>query len=184
MIANVFSLISRATTTTNKAAINAYHYSDASLCSKCSYVTVSSLLRRCDIGVGKWERCNDVIQRECHYPIMGLKENTMYQFRVCAVNQAGVGRPSKATEPILTSDPLEPSRTTGKSLFTNYKESLLCDTGSIHLYLWSPAFFSSLSLCQWWRWSAGERLWSLKTSWRVSRSQRSWVQTDAVGWRD
>uniref|UniRef100_A0A8C1SRH5 Myomesin 3 n=1 Tax=Cyprinus carpio TaxID=7962 RepID=A0A8C1SRH5_CYPCA len=69
-------------------------------------------IERCDIGVGKWERCNDVIQRECHYPIMGLKENTMYQFRVCAVNQAGVGRPSKATEPILTSDPLEPSRTT------------------------------------------------------------------------
>uniref|UniRef100_A0A8C2E8P5 Myomesin 3 n=1 Tax=Cyprinus carpio TaxID=7962 RepID=A0A8C2E8P5_CYPCA len=90
-------------------------------------------IERCDIGVGKWERCNDVIQRECHYPIMGLKENTMYQFRVCAVNQAGVGRPSKATEPILTSDPLEPSRTTGKSLFMNYKESLLCDTGSIHL---------------------------------------------------
>ncbi|KTG03821.1 hypothetical protein cypCar_00037927, partial [Cyprinus carpio] len=69
-------------------------------------------IERCDIGVGKWERCNDVIQRECHYPIMGLKENTMYQFRVCAVNQAGVGRPSKSTEPILTSDPLEPSRTT------------------------------------------------------------------------
>uniref|UniRef100_A0A673JLD0 Myomesin-3-like n=1 Tax=Sinocyclocheilus rhinocerous TaxID=307959 RepID=A0A673JLD0_9TELE len=69
-------------------------------------------IERCDIGVGKWERCNDVIQRECHYPVMGLKENTMYQFCVCAVNQAGVGRPSKPTDPILTSDPLEPSRTT------------------------------------------------------------------------
>ncbi|CAM4696725.1 unnamed protein product [Leuciscus chuanchicus] len=69
-------------------------------------------IERCDIGVGKWERCNDVIQRECQYPVMGLKENTMYQFRVCAVNQAGVGRPSKPTDPIMTSDPLEPSRTT------------------------------------------------------------------------
>uniref|UniRef100_A0A673JQS7 Myomesin-3-like n=1 Tax=Sinocyclocheilus rhinocerous TaxID=307959 RepID=A0A673JQS7_9TELE len=86
-------------------------------------------IERCDIGVGKWERCNDVIQRECHYPVMGLKENTMYQFCVCAVNQAGVGRPSKPTDPILTSDPLEPSRTTGKSVFTNYKENLLYDTG-------------------------------------------------------
>ncbi|XP_073781636.1 myomesin-3 [Danio rerio] len=68
-------------------------------------------IERCDIGVGKWERCNDVIQKVCQYPVMGLKENTMYQFRVCAVNQAGVGRPSKPSEPILTSDPLEPSRT-------------------------------------------------------------------------
>ncbi|XP_051576030.1 myomesin-3-like [Myxocyprinus asiaticus] len=68
-------------------------------------------IERCDIGVGKWERCNDVIQRVCQYPVMGLKENTMYQFRVCAVNQAGVGRPSKPTEPVMTSDPLEPSRT-------------------------------------------------------------------------
>ncbi|XP_067303947.1 myomesin-3 isoform X1 [Pseudorasbora parva] len=68
-------------------------------------------IERCDIGVGKWERCNDAIQRVCQYPVMGLKENTMYQFRVCAVNQAGVGRPSKPTDPIMTSDPLEPSRT-------------------------------------------------------------------------
>ncbi|KAK2903649.1 hypothetical protein Q8A67_008362 [Cirrhinus molitorella] len=69
-------------------------------------------IERCDVGVGKWERCNNVIQKECHYPVMGLKENTMYQFRVCAVNQAGMGRPSKPTDPVLTSDPLEPSRTT------------------------------------------------------------------------
>ncbi|XP_043117649.1 myomesin-3 [Puntigrus tetrazona] len=69
-------------------------------------------IERCDIGVGKWERCNAVLYRECHFPVMGLKENTMYQFRVCAVNQAGVGRPSKPTDPVLTSDPLEPSRTT------------------------------------------------------------------------
>lgn len=69
-------------------------------------------IERCDIGVGKWERCNAVIHRECQYPVIGLKENTMYQFRVCAVNQAGVGRPSKPTNHVLTSDPLEPSRTT------------------------------------------------------------------------
>ncbi|XP_056618512.1 myomesin-3 isoform X1 [Triplophysa dalaica] len=68
-------------------------------------------IERCDIGVGKWERCNDVIQKPCLYPVTGLKENTTYQFRVCGVNQAGVGRPSKPTEPVLTSDPLEPSRT-------------------------------------------------------------------------
>jgi len=91
----------------NKAAklINEYYDMLTSLFLSC----------RCDIGVGKWERCNDIIQRVCQYPVMGLKENTMYQFRVCAVNQAGVGRPSKPTDPIMTSDPLEPSRTTGKN---------------------------------------------------------------------
>uniref|UniRef100_A0A3B1K1B2 Myomesin 3 n=1 Tax=Astyanax mexicanus TaxID=7994 RepID=A0A3B1K1B2_ASTMX len=61
----------------------------------------------------RWSRCNEVVQKVCYYPVMGLQENTMYQFRVCAVNQAGVGRPSKPTEPILTSDPMEPSRTMG-----------------------------------------------------------------------
>ncbi len=86
-------------------------------------LTVSSPSCRCDIGVGKWERCNAGIHRECQYPVMGLKENTMYQFRICAVNQAGVGRPSKPTDPVLTSDPLEPSRTTGKSV----EGSLFCE---------------------------------------------------------
>uniref|UniRef100_A0A3B1JHG6 Myomesin 3 n=1 Tax=Astyanax mexicanus TaxID=7994 RepID=A0A3B1JHG6_ASTMX len=60
------------------------------------------------VGLLKWSRCNEVVQKVCYYPVMGLQENTMYQFRVCAVNQAGVGRPSKPTEPILTSDPMEP----------------------------------------------------------------------------
>uniref|UniRef100_A0A3B1IHV5 Myomesin 3 n=1 Tax=Astyanax mexicanus TaxID=7994 RepID=A0A3B1IHV5_ASTMX len=70
-------------------------------------------IERCEVGLLKWSRCNEVVQKVCYYPVMGLQENTMYQFRVCAVNQAGVGRPSKPTEPILTSDPMEPSRTMG-----------------------------------------------------------------------
>ncbi|XP_053467554.1 myomesin-3 [Ictalurus furcatus] len=68
-------------------------------------------IERCEMGTGKWERCNELVQMLCHYPVMGLKENTMFQFRVCAVNQAGVGRPSKLSNPIVTSDPMEPSRT-------------------------------------------------------------------------
>ncbi|KAM9436580.1 myomesin-3 [Clarias gariepinus] len=68
------------------------------------------IIERCEVGK-KWERCNELVQKLCHYPVMGLKENTMYQFRVCAVNQAGVGRPSKTSDPIVTSDPMEPSRT-------------------------------------------------------------------------
>ncbi|KAJ3598192.1 hypothetical protein NHX12_001703 [Muraenolepis orangiensis] len=45
--------------------------------------------------------------KACHFPVSGLKGGTSYCFRVCAVNQAGAGRWSKPTAPILTSDPLE-----------------------------------------------------------------------------
>ncbi|KAM7421303.1 hypothetical protein PAMA_015448 [Pampus argenteus] len=68
-------------------------------------------VERCDLSQGEWVRCNEHVQKMCHFPVFGLKEGTLYQFRVRAVNQAGVGRPSKATEPILTADPLEHTRT-------------------------------------------------------------------------
>ncbi|XP_056299524.1 M-protein, striated muscle isoform X2 [Pseudoliparis swirei] len=60
---------------------------------------------------GQWVRCNVHIQKMCYYPVFGLQEGTLYQFRVRAVNQAGAGRPSKATEPVLTADPLGHTRT-------------------------------------------------------------------------
>ncbi|XP_077455423.1 myomesin-3 [Stigmatopora argus] len=68
-------------------------------------------IERCDLSQGQWVRCNANPQKECHYPVFGLKEGARYQFRVRAVNRAGVGHPSKATEPILTEDPLQNSRT-------------------------------------------------------------------------
>uniref|UniRef100_A0A3B3WDU2 Myomesin 3 n=1 Tax=Poecilia mexicana TaxID=48701 RepID=A0A3B3WDU2_9TELE len=68
-------------------------------------------VERCDLSQGEWVRCNVDIQKICHFPVFGLKEGALYQFRVCAVNKAGVGRPSKATEPVLTADPLEHTRT-------------------------------------------------------------------------
>ncbi|KAG9337127.1 hypothetical protein JZ751_029718 [Albula glossodonta] len=66
---------------------------------------------QCDIGEGKWVRCSETVQKLCCFPVMGLKDGTMYQFRVRAVNRAGAGRPSRPTDPILTSDPAEPGRT-------------------------------------------------------------------------
>uniref|UniRef100_A0A3B3CM22 Myomesin 3 n=1 Tax=Oryzias melastigma TaxID=30732 RepID=A0A3B3CM22_ORYME len=65
------------------------------------------------IGQDEWVRCNVHIQKACHFPVFGLKDRTLYRFRVRAVNQAGAGRPSKATEDVLTGDPLEHTRTTG-----------------------------------------------------------------------
>ncbi|XP_047454895.1 myomesin-3 [Mugil cephalus] len=69
-------------------------------------------VERCDLSQNEWVRCNVDIHKMCHYPVFGLKEGTLYQFRVCAVNRAGAGRPSKATRPVLTADPLEHTRTT------------------------------------------------------------------------
>ncbi|KAM8735526.1 myomesin-3 [Acanthopagrus schlegelii] len=68
-------------------------------------------VEKCDVSKGAWVRCNVHMQKVCHYPVFGLKEGTLYQFRVRAVNKAGAGRPSKATEPVLTTDPLEHTRT-------------------------------------------------------------------------
>ncbi|XP_076016919.1 myomesin-3 [Genypterus blacodes] len=68
-------------------------------------------VERCELGQDQWVRCNQQSQRMCHYPVFGLKVGAAYQFRVRAVNQAGVGRPSMATEPVLTADPLEHTRT-------------------------------------------------------------------------
>lgn len=73
---------------------------------------------RFDLGEGQWVRCNEQIQKSCHYPVFGLTEGHMYQFRVRAVNQAGAGRPSKATDPILTADPLEHTRSMGNTAHT------------------------------------------------------------------
>ncbi|XP_062255192.1 myomesin-3 [Platichthys flesus] len=67
-------------------------------------------VERYEVGQGEWVRCNVHIQRVCHFPVFGLKEGTRYQFRVRAVNKAGAGRPSKATEPVLTADPLQHTR--------------------------------------------------------------------------
>ncbi|XP_055359313.1 myomesin-3 isoform X2 [Betta splendens] len=69
-------------------------------------------VERCVAGQSEWVRCNTRVQRTCHYPVFGLQEGALYQFRVRAVNQAGAGRPSMATEPVLTADPLEHTRTT------------------------------------------------------------------------
>uniref|UniRef100_A0AAX7SVB4 Myomesin 3 n=1 Tax=Astatotilapia calliptera TaxID=8154 RepID=A0AAX7SVB4_ASTCA len=70
----------------------------------------------CDLSQGEWVRCNVDIQKICHYPVFGLKEGTLYQFRVRSVNQAGAGRPSKATKPVVTADPLEHTRTMGRTI--------------------------------------------------------------------
>lgn len=73
------------------------------------FASLTSL--RCNVAQGKWVPCNVHVQRACHFPVYGLEEGMLYRFRVRAANKAGSGRPSKATEPVLTADPLEHTRT-------------------------------------------------------------------------
>ncbi|KAM8871187.1 myomesin-3 isoform 2-T2 [Spinachia spinachia] len=69
-------------------------------------------VERRDLRRGEWLRCNERVQKMCQYPVSGLQEGAVYQFRVRAVNGAGAGRPSKATGPVLAADPLQHTRTT------------------------------------------------------------------------
>ncbi|XP_048468867.1 myomesin-3-like [Rhincodon typus] len=59
----------------------------------------------CEVGSDKWIQCNEVPEKLCKFPIVGLSENQTYQFRVRAVNAAGISRPSRISDPVTTTDP-------------------------------------------------------------------------------
>ncbi|MGH0161060.1 UNVERIFIED_CONTAM: hypothetical protein FKN15_078478 [Acipenser sinensis] len=71
---------------------------------------VGYFIDRLDIGSGQWVQCNDAPHNICRFPVVGLREGGIYQFRVRAVNKAGVGRPSKKTEAVTMVDPSEAGR--------------------------------------------------------------------------
>ncbi|KAF7236508.1 Myomesin-3 [Varanus komodoensis] len=64
----------------------------------------------CEVGTDKWLLCNDKPVKTCRSPIMGLTEGKAYQFRVKAINRAGVSNPSKASDPVTMIDPNEAKR--------------------------------------------------------------------------
>ncbi|MGH0160597.1 UNVERIFIED_CONTAM: hypothetical protein FKN15_039815 [Acipenser sinensis] len=77
---------------------------------------VGYFIDRLDIGSGQWVQCNDAPHNICRFPVVGLREGGIYQFRVRAVNKAGVGRPSKKTEAVTMVDPSEAGRVMGDIL--------------------------------------------------------------------
>uniref|UniRef100_A0A8B9ZBZ5 Myomesin 3 n=1 Tax=Anas platyrhynchos TaxID=8839 RepID=A0A8B9ZBZ5_ANAPL len=61
----------------------------------------------------EWVPCNDRPVKTCRYPVLGLTEGQTYQFRVKAVNKAGISHPSKASAPVTMYDPSKDKRVTG-----------------------------------------------------------------------
>ena len=59
---------------------------------------------------GKWVEVSPVV-KDPRYKVNHLKEGKAYQFRVKAVNEAGAGKPSASTGPIVAEKPA------GKCLF-------------------------------------------------------------------
>ncbi|XP_062996879.1 myomesin-3 isoform X2 [Elgaria multicarinata webbii] len=71
---------------------------------------ISYYIERCEVGTDEWVPCNDKPVKSCRSPVVGLTEGKTYQFRVKAVNSAGVSNPSKASDPVTMIDPNETKR--------------------------------------------------------------------------
>ncbi|NXL59604.1 MYOM3 protein, partial [Chordeiles acutipennis] len=69
-------------------------------------------IERCVAGSEDWVPCNDKPVKTCRYPVLGLAEGQTYQFRVKAVNKAGISHPSKTSDPVTTYDPSKDKRVT------------------------------------------------------------------------
>uniref|UniRef100_A0A670IQL3 Myomesin 3 n=1 Tax=Podarcis muralis TaxID=64176 RepID=A0A670IQL3_PODMU len=67
-------------------------------------------IERCEAGTDEWVLCNDKLVKACRSPVLGLTEGKTYQFRVKAVNRAGISNPSKASDPVTMIDPNDSKR--------------------------------------------------------------------------
>ncbi|XP_059941943.1 myomesin-2 [Mesoplodon densirostris] len=66
---------------------------------------IGYFIDRCEVGTDSWVQCNDRPVKICKYPVTGLFEGRSYIFRVRAVNNAGISRPSRVSEAVAALDP-------------------------------------------------------------------------------
>nr|XP_008541983.1 PREDICTED: myomesin-2 [Equus przewalskii] len=71
---------------------------------------IGYFIDRCEVGTDNWIQCNDAPVKICKYPVTGLFEGRSYIFRVRAVNNAGVSRPSRVSEAVAALDPIDLKR--------------------------------------------------------------------------
>uniref|UniRef100_A0A4W3K9L1 Myomesin-1 n=1 Tax=Callorhinchus milii TaxID=7868 RepID=A0A4W3K9L1_CALMI len=65
---------------------------------------------RCEVGTTHWIQCNDTPVKFARFPVTGLVEGRSYIFRVRAVNNVGISRPSRVSEPVAALDPSDRAR--------------------------------------------------------------------------
>uniref|UniRef100_A0A672G7W6 Myomesin 1b n=1 Tax=Salarias fasciatus TaxID=181472 RepID=A0A672G7W6_SALFA len=70
---------------------------------------------RCEVETTHWVQCNDTPVKFARFPVTGLVEGRSYIFRVRAVNQSGMSRPSRVSEPVAAMDPADRARMRGTS---------------------------------------------------------------------
>jgi len=75
---------------------------------------ITCFLRRCEVGTHHWAQCNDVPVKYARFPVTRLVEGRSYTFRVRALNQAGVSRPSRVSEAVVAMDPTDRARLRGE----------------------------------------------------------------------
>ncbi|XP_061686775.1 M-protein, striated muscle isoform X1 [Syngnathoides biaculeatus] len=68
---------------------------------------------RCEVGSDSWVQCNDAPVKVCKYPVQNLKPGHSYQFRVRAVNSAGVSRASRPSHGVTALDAAESTKLEG-----------------------------------------------------------------------
>ena len=97
-----------------------------------------------DPATGKWNKANNYPVKGTTYEVPNLEEGNEYQFRVVAENEAGPGKPSRASEAVIAKDPIRKciirNRNRLSRILTYWNRTVSCsrypscDTSSIQVY--------------------------------------------------